>query len=66
VKLKVIDLELKTVGHAAVAAACQMIADEARRVIGTYDYGWPFGPGLSGEAPCCASKPDVGGPKNIF
>jgi hypothetical protein len=21
--------------------ACQMIADEAKRVIGTYDYGWP-------------------------
>jgi hypothetical protein len=41
VKLKTIDLELEMAGHAAVAAACQMIADEAKRVIGTYDYGWP-------------------------
>jgi phage gpG-like protein len=41
VKLKVIELELEVVGHAAIAAACQMIADEAKRVIGTYDYGWP-------------------------
>jgi hypothetical protein len=41
VKLKTIELELEVVGHAAVAAACQLIADEAQRVIGTYDYGWP-------------------------
>jgi hypothetical protein len=41
VKLKVIELELEVVGHAAIAAACQMIADEAKRVIGSYDYNWP-------------------------
>src|ERR1700675_269663 len=41
VKLGVIEAELEVVGHSAIAAACQMIADEARRVIGTYDYGWP-------------------------
>src|ERR1700730_1625510 len=41
VKLKTIEMELEVVGHAAIAAACQMIADEARRVIGSYDYGWP-------------------------
>jgi hypothetical protein len=40
-KLKTIELELNAVGHAGIAAACQMIADEARRVIGSYDYGWP-------------------------
>jgi hypothetical protein len=30
VKLKTIELELEVVGHAAIAAACQMIADEAQ------------------------------------
>jgi phage gpG-like protein len=41
VKLKTIELELDAVGHAAIARACEMIAAEAKRVIGTYDYGWP-------------------------
>jgi len=32
---------MSMVEHAIVARACQMVADEAKRVIGTYDYGWP-------------------------
>jgi len=29
------------VGEAIVAKACQMVCDEAKRVLGTYEYGWP-------------------------
>jgi hypothetical protein len=39
--LHAIDRDMHALGPAIVARACQMVADEARRVIGTYDYGWP-------------------------
>jgi phage gpG-like protein len=40
-KTKTIQLELEIVGHAVVARACEMVAEEARRVIGEgYDF-WP-------------------------
>lgn len=40
-KLGAIEADLKITGHAIVARACQMVADEAKRVIGEgYDY-WP-------------------------
>src|ERR1700736_2210525 len=40
-KLGVIEAEMHTVNHAIVARACELICAEAKRVIGTYDYGWP-------------------------
>jgi hypothetical protein len=40
-KLKTIELEMDVLGPALVARACEMVAGEAQRVIGTYDYGWP-------------------------
>jgi hypothetical protein len=38
--LKVLDLEMKTVGHAVVAKACQMVANAAKEALGTYEFGW--------------------------
>jgi len=40
-KLKTIELELNVLGPALIARACELVAAEAQRVIGTYDYGWP-------------------------
>jgi hypothetical protein len=40
-KLKTIELEMNVLGPALVARACELVAAEAQRVIGTYDYGWP-------------------------
>jgi HK97 gp10 family phage protein len=39
--LGVLEHQMHEVNHAIVARACQMVAEEAKRVIGTYDYGWP-------------------------
>jgi phage gpG-like protein len=33
--------DVKLVEHAIVAKACSMVCAEARRVLGSYDYGWP-------------------------
>jgi phage gpG-like protein len=33
--------DMDEIGPAIIARACQMVCDEAKRVIGTYDYGWP-------------------------
>ena len=33
--------EYEKAKHDALEAACVVIEDEAKRVIGTYDYGWP-------------------------
>ena len=40
-KLKTIELEMNVLGPALIARACELVAAEAQRVIGTYDYGWP-------------------------
>jgi phage gpG-like protein len=40
-KTKTIQLELEIVGHAVVARACEMVAEEARRVIGEGYDDWP-------------------------
>jgi phage gpG-like protein len=40
-KLKTIELEMKVLDHAIVARACEMIAAEARRVIGEGYDDWP-------------------------
>jgi phage gpG-like protein len=39
--LKVVESNMKELGPAIVARACQMVCDEAKRVLGTHDYGWP-------------------------
>jgi hypothetical protein len=39
--LHAVDRDMKELGPAIVARACEMVAAEAKRVIGTYDYGWP-------------------------
>src|ERR1700687_5917966 len=41
VKLKTIELEMKVLDHAIVARACEMVAEEARRVIGEGYDDWP-------------------------
>jgi phage gpG-like protein len=45
-QLKAIDHDLKEVGHAIIVRACQMVCDEAKRVIGD---GYPEWPALSPE-----------------
>jgi phage gpG-like protein len=40
-KLHAIDRDLKEVGPAIVAKACEMVAAEAKRVLGTHDLDWP-------------------------
>jgi phage gpG-like protein len=45
-QLKAIDHDLKEVGHAIIVRACQMVCDEAKRVIGE---GYPEWPALSPE-----------------
>jgi hypothetical protein len=36
-----IDRDMKNLGPALVARACQLVCDEAKRVLGSYDYAWP-------------------------
>jgi 4-hydroxy-tetrahydrodipicolinate synthase len=40
-QLKAIQHDMHAVGPAIVARGCEMVAAEAKRVLGTYDYGWP-------------------------
>jgi phage gpG-like protein len=40
-QLKMIEHDMNDLGPAIVARACEMVCAEAKRVIGTYDYGWP-------------------------
>jgi hypothetical protein len=40
-KLGAIERDMHELGPAIVARACEMVCAEAKRVIGTYDYGWP-------------------------
>jgi len=40
-KLKAVETDLHLVGPAIIARACEMVAAEAKRVLGTYDYDWP-------------------------
>jgi len=40
-KLHMIESEMHEAGHAIVRKACELVCEEAKRVIGTYDYGWP-------------------------
>jgi hypothetical protein len=40
-QLREIEHDMKEVEAAIVRQACIMVATEAKRVIGTYDYGWP-------------------------
>jgi phage gpG-like protein len=39
--LKMVERDMKNIGPAIVARACEMVAAEARRVLGTHDYNWP-------------------------
>jgi hypothetical protein len=39
--LKEIEHDMKEASRLIVRQACVMVATEAKRVIGTYDYGWP-------------------------
>src|ERR1700730_15569181 len=40
-KLKTIEMELHVLGPAIIAHACEMVAAEAKRVLGTEGYDWP-------------------------
>jgi hypothetical protein len=40
-QLKAIEHDMHELGPAIVAKACKMVCDEAKRVIGGYDYDWP-------------------------
>jgi hypothetical protein len=40
-KLKMIEHDMDALGPAIVRKACEMVCEEAKRVIGTYDYDWP-------------------------
>jgi phage gpG-like protein len=40
-KLKTIELEMNVLGPAIIAHACEMVAAEAKRVLGTEGYDWP-------------------------
>jgi phage gpG-like protein len=40
-KLKTIELEMQVLGPAIIARACEMVAAEAKRVLGTEGYDWP-------------------------
>jgi hypothetical protein len=40
-KFAIVSRDMEAVSHAIVEEACRMVAKEARRVLGTYDYGWP-------------------------
>src|ERR1700730_2629559 len=40
-KLKTIEMELHVLGPAIIAHACELVAAEAKRVLGTEGYGWP-------------------------
>jgi hypothetical protein len=36
-----LEREAHELGPAIVAKACEMVCDEAKRVLGTHDYDWP-------------------------
>jgi hypothetical protein len=40
-KLKTLELEMKVLGPAIIAHACELVCAEAKRVLGTEGYGWP-------------------------
>jgi hypothetical protein len=40
-KFALVSAQMEAVSHAVIEEACRMVAKEARRVLGTYDYGWP-------------------------
>jgi hypothetical protein len=40
-KLKMIEHDMDALGPAIIRKACEMVCEEAKRVIGTYDYNWP-------------------------
>src|ERR1700682_836435 len=40
-KLKTIELEMNVLGPAIIAHACELVAAEAKRVLGTEGYDWP-------------------------
>jgi phage gpG-like protein len=40
-KLKTLELEMHVLGPAIIAHACEMVAAEAKRVLGTDGYDWP-------------------------
>ena len=40
-KLGEIEHDMKEIGPAIVAKACEMVCAEAKRVLGTHDYDWP-------------------------
>jgi phage gpG-like protein len=43
--LKAVEHDMNALGPAVVSKACEMVCAEAKRVIGTYDYGWtPLAP----------------------
>jgi hypothetical protein len=39
--VSIIKHDVDKVQHAIIVKACQMVCAEAKRVLGTYDYGWP-------------------------
>lgn len=39
-KMAVVEAELKLANEGAIAAACEILAEECRSAIGTYRYGW--------------------------
>jgi phage gpG-like protein len=39
--LETIKRDMHALGPAIVAKACEMVCNEAKRVLGTHDYGWP-------------------------
>jgi hypothetical protein len=44
-KFHAVSRDMQVVGPAIVAHACEMVCTEAKRAIGTYDYGWqPLSP----------------------
>jgi phage gpG-like protein len=40
-KLKTLELEMNVLGPAIIAHACELVAAEAKRVLGTEGYDWP-------------------------
>ena len=39
--LHAVERDMHEVGPKIIAKACEMVCNEARRVLGTHDYGWP-------------------------
>jgi hypothetical protein len=40
-KFNAIGRDMETIGPAIVARACEMVCEEAKRVLGRYEYEWP-------------------------